>query len=435
MREMRRPTGSNTWLAPRVPWRAFLAVCAAALLAAALPLTALAAEKPVSKSFNFDYFKDRRAWYWDKQQDVEIGLPVGIPTLPPPIPPIPEPNRRQRLPNPQRPDTLPVAVYQGEHERMSAIYFNLTERGVTTGSEIQKLTFSIQESADRNEWPSVNADAAVIQACQITEFWGGADEAQVWKERPGFGESGCVEGKRDTKTDPPTWTFDLTRLSQDWGEDPFAGNYGVMLLAVLPQDAGPSTSWQVNLKVPSRDVEPARVPPGQEDVDDYEQTKNRVVVDLKFIPGEEPVLDTDPIDTDPVATTTTPTSSFTPATDFTSGTPTTAPSPAPPPAETTPPPVAAPVATTGPQTPGYVWALLPAGLLALAAVRSVVLEPSGGTRPDGAIAAIRRRNAERRGGPLRDIRDPISAAWGGIRRGVSGTGAWVAKTARRLRRR
>ena len=408
-------------------------------MAAALPLTAFAAEKPVKKTFNFDYFKDRRAWYWEKQQDVEVGLPVGIPPLPPPVPPLPEPNRRQRLPNPQRPDTLPVAVYQGQHERMSAIYFNIVERGVTANSQISNLTFSIEESADRNEWPSVNADEAKIQACQITEFWGGADEPQVWKERPAFQAQGCVLGQRDAKGDVPTWTFDLTKLAKDWGKDPFASNYGVMLLAVLPKDAGATTNWQVNLKVPSRDVEPPPLPPGQEDVDDYKQTKNRVVVDLEFIPGEEPVVDPPPVDTGPIDLgTTTPTSSFSPSTDFTTtGTPTTGiPSPSPTPEATTaPPPVAAPVATTGPQTPGYVWALLPAGLLALAAVRSVVLEPSGGTRPDGAIAAIRRRNAERRGGPIRDVRDPLATAWGAARRGARGAATFVTETARRLRKR
>jgi hypothetical protein len=49
--------------------------------------------------------------------------------------------------------------------------------------------------------------------------------------------------------------------------------------------------------------------------------------------------------------------------------------------------------------PWYVWALLPIGLLALAAVRSILFEQAqGGIRPDGVIAAIRARNASNAGG-------------------------------------
>ncbi|HEX2030239.1 MAG TPA: hypothetical protein VHL78_02395, partial [Actinomycetota bacterium] len=78
--------------------------------------------------------------------------------------------------------------------------------------------------------------------------------------------------------------------------------------------------------------------------------------------------------------------------------------------------------------------LLPVGLLALGAVRSVVMEPAGGTRPDGVIAAIRRRNLERRGAPLAAAGSPLGNAVGALGRGVTRTGRSVARAAARVRR-
>jgi hypothetical protein len=105
-------------------------------------------------------------------------------------------------------------------------------------------------------------------------------------------------------------------------------------------------------------------------------------------------------------------------------------------------PVAAARPSSGPKLPPYVWLLLPVGLLALAAVRSVVLEPVGGARPDGVIAAIRRRNFERRGGPLRDLSDPLSRfmvvsrqALDSARRGLRGAGRGISSVVRRVRKR
>jgi hypothetical protein len=242
-----------------------------------------------------------------------------------------------------------------------------------------------------------------------------------------------VEGKREVATGaPPLWTFDLTKISEGWGKDPFSNN-GVMLLGVL-QNAG--ESWQVNLRIPTKESTATTE-------NDYELTKNRARLQLAFVPGKEPLIP-------PVAPPAAPadvsggsgTSSsggsipsiggITPSTDLTGASgggsfPSVDTGIAPPPPlETAPQAVTAPQPTE-PRLPGYVWLLIPAGLLALAAVRSVVLEPVGGTRADGVIAAIRRRNAERRGRTLHRPVGFLARAVTAARRGAAGTRTTIGK--------
>jgi hypothetical protein len=409
--------------------RRALAILATAGLALAIVPPAHAAE---SDTFSFAYGSDRRSWWWDRQVNEEVTAPVDPP------PGAPAPSQRVTLPNPQQRDTLPVGVYRGEHERMSAVFFDLVTRGITEGSEITKFEVTIEESTGGHEWPSVDPAEAAINACPIKDFWPDSDGAEKWDERPPFQENGCVEGERQAGgQQPPTWTFDLTELAQPWGADPFANNDGVMLLGNL-QGTDQDTTWQVNLKIPSRDDD------GTEE-DEYEQTDDRVLVDLAFVPGE-PELLSEGLDT---GFTSTSTGSFGPSTTFGSsgssfaGSPTTG-TGTDTGTDSQTPVASQPVASTptpSPKLPPYVWALLPLGLIALAAVRSVVLEPVGGTRPDGVIAAIRRRNAERRGGPLRDLTDPLSrfvrAGRTGLavaRRGFRGFGRRVSSFARRVRK-
>jgi hypothetical protein len=419
-----------TWV-EAISVRRALSILAAAALALVIAPSAHAAEQ---ETINFEYGIDHRTWYWDKQVNEEVTPPV------PPGSPV-EPSQRVTLPSPQRPDTLPVGVYQAEHERMSAIFFDLVARGVTLGSQITNLEVTIEESQDKNEWPSVHPNQAAILACPIGEFWPDSDGPEKWEERPEFTETNCVEGKRKAggaEDKPATWTFDLTELAQPWGEDPFAFNNGVMLLGNL-EEANDDTSWQINLKIPSRDDD------GTEE-DEYKKTDDRVIVDLAFVPGE-PVVTGEGLDT----YTSTGSGSFGSSTAFgpsggsTFGGSATTDTGTEPVTDTGTPVASKPVASTPtptPKLPPYVWALLPLGLIALAAVRSVVLEPVGGTRPDGVIAAIRRRNAERRGGPLRELSDPLSrsirAARTGmefVRRRFRGFSRGVSSVARKLRKR
>ena len=416
--------------------RRALSVLAAATVALTLAPPAHAAE---SETVLFAYGTDRRSWWWEKQQDEEVTVPV------PPGSPI-EPSQRVRLPSPHRNDTLPVGVIQGDHERMSAVFIDLVSRGVTEGSTINAFAMTIEESQDKNEHPPVDPGKADIQACRIDEFWADSDGNEEWETVPKFSEQDCVQGKRDTKGNVPEWSFNLKPIADTWGQDPNE-NQGVILLGNL-KNANDQTTWQVNLKIPSRDNANT---PG----DEYKQTQKRLIVDLKFVPGELPGLTGEGFDSGSTGFSSSG-SSFGSSTSFGSsgtggfGTSGTSPVISTDTGDTSDAteeapgatPVAAARPSSGPKLPPYVWLLLPVGLLALAAVRSVVLEPVGGVRPDGVIAAIRRRNFERRGGPLRDLSDPLSRfmvvsrqALDSARRGLRGAGRGISSVVRRVRKR
>jgi hypothetical protein len=378
----------------------------AALVAAAVGAAVGAVAGPVAAAEEdqhpFRYGTDVSSWYWEQQIDQEVTPPV---TLPPPVPPV---SQRVRLPSPQRPDTLPVGVFEGAHERMAAIKFDLSERGVTLGSTIKELVLRIEESTDRNEQPSVNVAAAKIQACVILDVLS-SGESERFEDRPQYSESDCVEGARETPpaSAAPLWTFDLKTLAGPWGEDPFANN-GVMLLGIL-QGGGLAETWQVNLKIPARDDD------GTE-ANEYEETKGRTTLTLDFVPGEDPTVPSVDGSLDEAASGGVSGGSGSLGGTFGGGTPPTdlsgAGGPPVTPAASDAPAAAKPVAAVAPREPrmpAFVWLLIPLGLMALSAVRSVVLEPAGGARPGGPIEAIRLRNAERRGGALRAPADPLLA--------------------------
>lgn len=406
---------------PSVAGRA-LAVMAVAGIVLAVAPPAVAAKRTEAA---FEYGKDVSSWFWARQQDQEVAPPPPPEGFPePPV----APSQRVRLPNPQRPDTLPVAMWEGDHERMSAVKFDLSQRGVVAGSRITSLVLEIEESQDRNEQPSVNTNAAAIEACFVKEFLAGG-ENEEWRTRPRYDDKGCVAGKRQTPQNAPAfWRFELTQLAAPWGRDPFTNN-GVMLQGIPPKDPGPDDTWQVNLKIPQKDA-------AMTEEDEYRLTRDRVRLTLAFVPGEVALpgsLDTGGI----------PYSgssgggSFGPSTSFGTGsgslsTGSPATGTGEPTTEGSPASASRPAAAELPQPklPGYVWALIPLGLLALSAVRSVVMEPVGGIRPDGAIAAIRRRNAERRGGPLREVTDPWSRALSAAKRGALATGRGLRGTGR-----
>ena len=369
------------------------------LLVLATAFLCVAVAGPVhakEEKINFLPGVDVSSWYWERQIDQEVTTPPGV-TLPPQVPPV---SNRTRLPSPQRPDTLPVGHRSDGPERMSAIKFDLVERGVTEGSQIKKLLLFMEESPDRNEQPPVRPEIAKIQACRVLDLLT-QGENERFEDAPKYDDKDCVEGTREAGTAgaAPVWTWDLTKMADPWGKNPFE-NYGVMLVGT-----GTDT-WQVNLKVPKKDT-PA------EEGDQYELSKNRAFIVLDFIPGEPPeIAEVPEVPTAPTAPTSTGTSTV-PSSDF-GGSPVVDPSTdlagsGEIPGATDPTP--APPAPTeqagfftpqeqGPRMPAYVWLMIPLGLLGLAAVRSVVLEPAGGPRPDGVISAIRRRNAERRGGTL-----------------------------------
>ena len=383
------------------------------LAAVSVCVTLAAPVQAKTEKINFFPGTDISSWYWERQQDQEVTTPPGV-TLPAPVPPV---SQRVRGPHPYRPDTLPVTHTQGKPERKSAIKFDLFERGVTEGSKIKKLLLFIEESPQgEREPPQVRPETAKIQACRILDFLS-QGENEEFADAPKIDDKDCADGTREVVAGAAAvWTFDLTKMADAWAKNPFE-NYGVML-----QGTG-TDSWEVHLKVPRKDT-PA------EEGDQYELSKNRAFISIDYIPGEPIELEVPEVPAAPPApsgsgTSTVPSSSgfspsgspvIPPSTDFTGEdiptTPAAAPAPPTEQAGFLPP-------ETGPRMPAYVWLAIPLGLLALSAVRSVVLEPVGGPRPDGVISAIRRRNAERRGGTVSGRQGVLARMSTGMKRGVS----------------
>jgi len=346
----------------------------------------------VSKQkFYFIYGVDRKSWWWQSQVDQEI----------------PEAGQRLSLPNPQDPSTLPVAANRGEPEKVSSIFFGLTDRGLPEGSNILQLDLKMAvgtQPGDRT--PEFNAADAKVAACFVTDFWPESDGANIWDGRPPYNKNACVVGKRGGATGAEFYTFKLDSIARPWGADPFTKNNGIVFVPVLPKDAGPNDTWQVNLQIPKRDA--ATTPS-----DDYKDTKNRVVGTIAFtVSPTAPSGPSGPTSGGGVPTssgssggsvgsfaggggfpgsstsTSTSTQVIPPGSSGGSGT-----------AGGVPTPVAR---VPGPELPGIVWALIPLGLLALWGIRQIVLEPLGGPREEGVIAAIRRRNAAAKGIPVED---------------------------------
>ncbi|MBI4259799.1 MAG: hypothetical protein HY658_04465, partial [Actinobacteria bacterium] len=276
--------------------------------------------------------------------------------------------------------------------------FSLADRGVVPGSTITQLVLVIEEGRPGPEFPSFNATEKLIQACKITNFWP-PGEAELWETIPPFEEGACAEGTRqegETPDQPTTWTFDLTALAAEWGTDPFANN-GVMLVGV-PGAGGPQDSWQINLKIPARDDVAT---PNNE----YDDTQARTYVLLQFQPGAPADVGSTPVS--PVGGSTgggTTTLNGDPLGGSTAGGAGSGDAGAGTGFDSTAggdaggnqeqPPL---IPLAGPRFPWYVWLLIPVALAASAAVRAALLEAAPGGRPDGVIAAIRRRGAELRG--------------------------------------
>jgi len=369
----------------------------------AWPAPAAAQDDPGGEELQYDYGVDGVSWYWSRQIDETLELGSLAQQI--------------ELPNPQSATTMPVAVELGENTKVAALSFNLAERGVPEGSTITDFTLTVAEGDDAGDSPTFNPLAKLIQACPITEAWS-SGEAEMWDVQPPVGD-GCVVGER-AEPDPeevadaeallaeaqeaiedggegdvgvvevplPTWTFDLTPLAADWGQDPFA-NYGVMFTPVM-DDATPIDTWQVNLKLPLRDDT-------QTPVDEYEATAYRLGATFAYTPGEAAGDGS----TDPVT-------SGGGSSDSTSGggggsggggsgaDDAAAEEESASAAELEP----AAYEPVEPAAPWYVWTLIPAGLVAAYVLHTVMGASGAAAGGNGAIDRIRSHNLDRRGWAL-----------------------------------
>ena len=361
-----------------------MALAALYIAPASAELTAGAAA-PASKSLKYVPETDASAWYWELQKDEEVGAGPAA--------------QRVKLPNPQRPGTLPIGYENGEPKKLSALKFDLAARSVPAGSKVTAFQLTIVEEAEGGEAPTVNADGKVLQACGASSAWEGADEPELWKDKPEAADV-CAKGKRSApktgEQGPVTWTFDLSTVAADWGDDPFE-NHGVVFSAVKPGEGAEGT-WQINLKTPVRDND------ATPEIDEAKQSANRVKATMTYLPGagNQGGSGGVPAGGDAPGGGGAPGGGEPPAGD---------PPKAGPDSGDSPTPVAAPYA---PRMPWYVWLLIPVALISAFLVRGALGDTAPAAAGAGVIEQIRRQNAARRGGPLPERPGLLARLKGGI---------------------
>lgn len=144
------------------------------------------------------------------------------------------------LPAPDVPQgALPVTVAGGERVRVSAVGISLDGEA---GGTVDQLVLVLRESDAPQA--ALNADGAVVRACQVTtDFWVSSINGK-WSRVPAHDcDAGSVEGVRDPETG--TWAFDLTSLASGWLADDFTGSPAVLLEAVTTDASGAPAESQV----------------------------------------------------------------------------------------------------------------------------------------------------------------------------------------------
>lgn len=111
-------------------------------------------------------------------------------------------------PNPAPQGTLAVSAMGGDPERLAALEVRLAAK---PGSSVRSFDMVLRESDEPGA--NVNAEAATILACPVTELFWADGTAAAWQDRPTYDCETGVEGKR---TDAGLWRFDLTDLASAW---------------------------------------------------------------------------------------------------------------------------------------------------------------------------------------------------------------------------
>ncbi|MGH3348430.1 MAG: hypothetical protein ACRDO4_15730 [Nocardioides sp.] len=143
------------------------------------------------------------------------------------------------VPAPAAPEgTLPVAVANGERERIAAI--ELQVEGEPEGL-VDTVRLTLRESAQPGA--QISSQIAAVSACPVVEpSWVGGENSR-WRNRPEFDcDLGSAPGTRD---DAGVWTFDLTLLASQWLTRGHTDSTAVALVGEQAGEAGEPLSFQV----------------------------------------------------------------------------------------------------------------------------------------------------------------------------------------------
>jgi hypothetical protein len=143
------------------------------------------------------------------------------------------------VPAPAAPSgTLPVAVANGETERIAAVELRLAGPPNAT---VDLLQLALQESDEKGS--QISPELARVTACPVTEsFWVGTENG-TWENQPEFDcEALSAPGERDKRG---VWTFDLTFLASEWLASGYGSSTAVVLVGEAAGDNGEPLSFQV----------------------------------------------------------------------------------------------------------------------------------------------------------------------------------------------
>ena len=153
----------------------------------------------------------KTGWWWvANQPPAETGL-VAYPQQSPPNIPA---------------GHLPVAASGGEPDKVTAVELVLDAK---PGSSVTTAKVVLTESGATGA--NVNAEAAKIVACPVTDgFWADGTAAR-WDARPAYDcDAAQAAGTRDDKG---RWTFDLTGLATSWLADGATGSPSFALVEAV----------------------------------------------------------------------------------------------------------------------------------------------------------------------------------------------------------
>ena len=119
--------------------------------------------------------------------------------------------------------TLPVAVVNGEQERVSAIQLDLQGKPNATVSQVE---LALRESAEPGA--QLSSQLAQVSACPVTEAsWVGTENG-AWKNQPTYDcDAVSAPGER---SEDGVWTFDLTLLASEWLSPSYGKSPAVVLV-------------------------------------------------------------------------------------------------------------------------------------------------------------------------------------------------------------
>jgi hypothetical protein len=362
----------------------------AAVLAVGLSVAFGPAARADTKTFTTD--RDSQAWYWSSNADVRGCTPSE---LPPQIPGL-CPSANLTAASPISPGHLGVSWKLGRSDMRAYTQFDLSfiPLGSTVNSFVVKYSVSRANDTDADHTAehaggkapaTANEAQAKIKACLVTVPWGATEGAPPVDRdaddptntvptepdaRNGIDRNTCVDGKSGD-----LWTFDLTAMAKRWVSGEVFNNG----FALIPEGTQ-TDDWTVELHgAPYQNAIENPTGEGTQN-HTFVSEKEAVKATVDYLAAEPPPPPPPP--PPPVEPPAPPPVNPPPLPPFTGPTTVATPSPQ---------PSTLPVSQSKPETPWYMWLLLPGGLVGLVGLSRSLGREAGEGSVNQVAAVLRSR--------------------------------------------